>query len=151
MYPFDNLGRWVQSERGEGAVDKQVRSVPQVAGLVHLPEGFFWQFAVQSWWRVVHVGLVSAVVLDCLEVVIVGDYVDALDGGLGELAEEEEHDPCPSIEVPDGQFPEQEIRERIAEAQFLDTPLPPETMIPLASRMVLINILAQIGGTDLKE
>lgn len=142
-YPFDSSWRLVNENCGEGRVEEFLGSISQIAGLVHLPKSFFRELTIKGRRSVAHHCFVDSIVLYGLVGKLIRHEVESLEQGVSHLAKEEEHEPCSSIEVPDGDFPQKQVRESVAKTNFLESPLSPESVIAFTG-MVLVNIFTQI-------
>lgn len=140
MYPFDNSFWGTEHEWRKSGVDKVLRSVAQVAGLIHLPQSFFWELAIQCWGSPEVMGFPGSIVFNRFLGILIRNSIKSFQASFSDFGEKVEHNPCSGIEISDGEFSENQIRQSVTETELLDSPFSPESMITLTS-MILINVI----------
>ena len=117
--------------------------------IIH-PEFFFRESAIEGRSGAIFPVIIHSVVFDGFVVPFV--FSKAKGGekwGAGcDLSSDTENDPGSCVEVSDGEFSQQEIGHGIEDTKFVDSPLSPRGVIPLAS-MISINILGEILNFEL--
>lgn len=86
-------------------------------------------------------GFPGSIVFNRFLGVLIRNSIESFQASLSDFGEKVEHNPCSGIEISDGEFSENQIRQSVTETELLDSPFSPESMITLTS-MILINVIA---------